>query len=88
MIFPGCIQSIFPVDVPSSNRCYLEISQYLFHHDPINFLLQFQHFLLQRQNVGVEDWFPQRPHFLQLCQLLYFGPVKIYAQNCLQAPAE
>ena len=22
--------------------------------------------------MGVEDWFPQRPHFLQLCQLLYF----------------
>ena len=61
--------------------------------------------------MGVEDWFPQRPHFLQLCQLLYFlgtllshsfgtrlhlgiqyllmntvgGPVKIYAQNYLQA---
>ena len=42
----------------------------LLHHDFIDFLLQHLYFLLQRQNAGAEDWFPQRPHFLHLRQFL------------------
>ena len=48
------------------------IISYFYHYNLIYLLLQLPNSFLQRQNVGVEDWFPQRPHFLQLCQLLYF----------------
>ena len=42
---------------------------YFLHHQFVDFLLQSQDFFLQSQTVGVEDWFPQRPLFLQLCDL-------------------
>ena len=43
-----------------------------FHYNPIYLLLQLLNSFLQHKNVGVEDWFPQRPHFLQLYKLFLF----------------
>ena len=44
-------------------------NSYLLYHNPIDFLFQYLHLFLQRQNVGVEDRFPQRPHFLYFTAL-------------------
>ena len=43
---------------------------YFLHNYCIYLLLQLLNSFLYRQNVGVEDRFPQRPHFLFLLQLL------------------
>ena len=48
---------------------------YFLHHQFVNLLLQSQNFFLQSQTVGVEDWFPQCPLFLQLRDLFQFGCV-------------
>ena len=55
----------------SKNTCFLYL--YFFHHQFVDFLLQSQNFFLQSQTVGIEDWFPQYPLFLQLCDLFQFG---------------
>ena len=49
---------------------FLKRTKYFLHNDVVDFLFQLLNFTLQRKNVGVEDRFPQRPHFLPLLQVL------------------
>ena len=68
--------------LPVSNMRGDISSSYFFYDNLIYLPFQLLNSFLLRQNVGVEDRFPQRPHFLQLYNLLLLFDMAI--PNCCE----